>query len=101
MSLGFTLAGVEAGNQCCTFPQISSTLHQMAHVLLRLVCGDAIENGASIISNCSQLDVEAMTPCSSGRGLCGSTDIIAIYTLPGTGLIPMIPFDSDLDGFFL
>ena len=39
-------------------------------------------------------------PCTgNSEEFCGGPDLIAIYTLPGTGLVPMISFDPALDDF--
>ena len=42
----------------------------------------------------------ALMPCKGNPNeFCGGPDIIAIYTLPGTGLVPILPFDPTFDGF--
>lgn len=72
------------------------------------VCGNAIESNSQPITDCSLITYNAFTnnpystlmPCTGDSGeYCGGPDLIAIYTLPGTGLVPLIPFDSGLDGF--
>ncbi|KJA26673.1 hypothetical protein HYPSUDRAFT_63891 [Hypholoma sublateritium FD-334 SS-4] len=88
---GFTLAGVEFADEC--------------------YCGNAIENNAAPISALQHCDGipttfipfpttgSALMACTGNvQEFCGGPDIISIYTLPGTGIIPLIPFDEDLGG---
>ena len=74
-----------------------------------LDCGNTIENNAHPLTNCDVLptifDVNpnsksTLMPCSGNKNeFCGGPNIISIYTLPGTGLVPLIPFDPELDNF--
>ncbi|PPQ69995.1 hypothetical protein CVT26_013283 [Gymnopilus dilepis] len=88
-SQGFTIAGVEFGAEC--------------------FCGNAIASTSHPITNCSLLPVPnfsgsatsgALIPCTGDPdNFCGGPDIISIFTLPGTGLVPVLPFDAALDDF--
>ncbi|PPQ92479.1 hypothetical protein CVT25_010424 [Psilocybe cyanescens] len=80
---GFTLAGVTKGDEC--------------------YCGNSIQNGARpVTTNCATLEniPGTLIPCTGNANeLCGGPKVISIYTLPGTGLIPILPFDPGFDDF--
>ena len=67
-------------------------------------CGDVLESNSQPITDCSLLPLEGdagtLMPCKgNAEEFCGGPDIIAIYTLPGTGLVPMIPFNPVYDSW--
>ena len=73
-------------------------------------CGHVIESNSQPITgaDCSLVpnivfdpsQKGALMPCKGNPNeFCGGPDIIAIYTLPGTGLVPILPFDPMFDGF--
>ena len=61
-------------------------------------CGHVLESNSQPITDCSLLPGDypgtpTLMRCKgNAEEFCGGPDIIAIYTLPGTGLVPMIPF---------
>ena len=74
-------------------------------------CGNAIENSAvpiSALQHCDGIPTtflpfpttgSALMACTgNAKEFCGGPDIISIYTLPGTGIIPLIPFTEGLGG---
>ncbi|KAF8886436.1 hypothetical protein CPB84DRAFT_1787584 [Gymnopilus junonius] len=106
-------------------PQVNLTVHacvtacesagKFAYTLLltptpaTTVCGNALQSNTHPITNCSLLPVPnftggatqgALIPCTGDSNeFCGGTNVISIFTLPGTGLVPVVPFDSALDDF--
>ncbi|KJA24416.1 hypothetical protein HYPSUDRAFT_65638 [Hypholoma sublateritium FD-334 SS-4] len=85
---GYTLAGVEFGDEC--------------------FCGNALENNAHTITDCALLNQPfnpnparvSLTVCTGNpQEICGGPGVISIFTLPGTGLIPLLPFVPSLDNF--
>ncbi|KAF5317559.1 hypothetical protein D9619_013169 [Psilocybe cf. subviscida] len=76
----------------------------IAQVWFYKVCGNSIVNGAIPVKDCPKVQPfgagSSLAPCSGNNlEFCGGTDIVSIYTLSGTGLVPMISFDSGLDDF--
>jgi len=85
---GFMLAGVEFSDEC--------------------YCGNVTENNALPIKDCDVIpnffDIinpnSTLMPCSgNAKEFCGGPNIVSIYTLPGSGLVPMLAFDPELDNF--
>ncbi|KDR78563.1 hypothetical protein GALMADRAFT_243986, partial [Galerina marginata CBS 339.88] len=71
-------------------------------------CGNALQSNSKPITDCSVLPSSsfpnnrkpALMKCKGNANeFCGGPDIISIYTLPGTGLLPLISFNSELDNF--
>jgi hypothetical protein len=76
------------------FPPRSLTAHVHS---LGADCGNELENFSRPILGCEP-DEGAM-PCKGNSGeYCGGPDLLYVYTLPGTDLVPLIPFDSEYDG---
>ncbi|KAF8584675.1 hypothetical protein K439DRAFT_1660665 [Ramaria rubella] len=74
---GFLLAGVEFADEC--------------------YCGDELENNSQSVFNCSTPDA---MPCKGNpEEFCGGPDLLYVYSLPGTGLSPLVPFDAIFDNF--
>ncbi|KDR77907.1 hypothetical protein GALMADRAFT_154961 [Galerina marginata CBS 339.88] len=85
---GFTLAGVEFADEC--------------------YCGDALQSNTHPITDCSVLPsigfsthpTSTLMRCTGNtKEFCGGPNIVSVYTLPGTGLLPLIPFNPALDDF--
>ncbi|KDR72204.1 hypothetical protein GALMADRAFT_229047 [Galerina marginata CBS 339.88] len=85
---GFTLAGVEFADEC--------------------YCGNSLQSNSRPITDCSVLPTSAFSnnpkstlmKCKGNpEEFCGGPNIVSVYTLPGTGLIPLLPFSSGLDNF--
>ncbi|KAF9472040.1 hypothetical protein BDN70DRAFT_938489 [Pholiota conissans] len=86
---GWLLAGVEFADEC--------------------YCGNATQNNAQPIStNCAGLPQNNFFPVppvtlkrckGNANEFCGGPNIVSIYTLPGSGLVPMVDFNPGFDGF--
>ncbi len=73
-----------------------------------IVCGNALENGAHTITDCALLNQPfnpnparvSLTVCTGNtQEICGGPGVISVFTLPGTGLVPLLPFNPSLDNF--
>ncbi|KDR78532.1 hypothetical protein GALMADRAFT_137589 [Galerina marginata CBS 339.88] len=107
---GFTLAGVEFADECCTYLEmrIQFDQHPDTYQLIRADCGNALQSNSKPITDCSVLPSSSfpntrkptLMKCKGNANeFCGGPDIISIYTLAGTGLLPLISFNSELDNF--
>lgn len=70
-------------------------------------CGNTIENNSHLVpvadaSNCSQSfpSLPATMPCRGDSDqTCGGPNLIYIYGLPASGLVPLFPYGPDFDNF--
>jgi len=75
---GFLLAGLEFADEC--------------------YCGNVLEHNSQPIPGCSP-NAEAMSCKGDSGEFCGGPGLLYVYTLPGSELTPIIPFDSIFDGY--
>lgn len=84
-------------------PRPEPVVHFTDILLLITDCGNTIENNAQPITNCNILPMNGVIDtvlkrCTGNpKEFCGGSNIVSIYTLPGTGLIPLIPFGPNLN----
>ncbi|KIJ40733.1 hypothetical protein M422DRAFT_68498 [Sphaerobolus stellatus SS14] len=78
---GFKLAGVEFADEC--------------------YCGNELLHNSQPISSCAPIAPNANAmPCKGDPdNFCGGPGLLYLYSLPETGLTPLIPFDSIFDGY--